>query len=523
MTQFLSHLEAAEKIPDNSVITISSSSGLGCPDAMLKGLGEYFDATQQPQDLTILCPIAAGDVYGIKGIDHLAERKMIKKVIAGSYPSGPSNMPMPAIWQQITENQIPAYNVPSGIMFDLHRETAGKRPGVITQTGKDTFVDPDQQGCAMNALASEEPIVESLVLNKEEWLFFPSIIPDIAIIRATSADENGNLSYEHEGAYLGTMEQALAAHNNGGLVIAQVKRKVSNGTFSGKEIHVPGILVDIVVCDPDQLQTTQTFYDPAISGEINQPTSSFKPHNFSLEKVIARRAAYFLNKGDAANLGFGIAANIPGVLMEEQQSDKVTWAIEQGAVGGMPLGEFKFGCAANPEAMIPSPQQFTYFQGGGVNVAFLSFLQIDKAGNVNVSKLSKKPYLTAGVGGFIDITSEAPRIIYCGFFTAGAKQKIVQGKLVIEKQGVKKLVASVEQITFNGRSALKKKQEIFYVTERCVLRLTKEGLLLEEIAPGVDIQKDILDVSDAGIIVAENVRSMNANLFSAALMNLEIQ
>ncbi len=354
----LSVAEAAALVPDNAVVTVSSSSGLGCPDAMLAAIGERFESSGHPRNLTTIHPIAAGDMYGIKGIDHIAKEGLLAKVIGGSYPSGPSSMPSPAIWEMVTADRIPAYNVPSGILFDMTREAAAKRPGVLTKIGLDTFVDPKRQGCAMNAKAAAEPIVEKVEFAGDTWLFFPTITPNVAIIRATTADERGNLSYEHEGAYLGPLDQALAVRNNGGLVIAQVKRLVKSGTLKPFSVHVPGVLVDVIVVAPAQMQTTQTAYDPAISGEIFRAEASFRRPPWGVDKVIARRVAQELKAGWAVNIGFGISAHVPRVLLEEGSHGDVTWVIEQGAVGGVPLLDFQFGCSANAEAIMPSPQQF---------------------------------------------------------------------------------------------------------------------------------------------------------------------
>src|SRR5689334_21263479 len=309
MQKVISAEAAAQLVRDGDVITVSASSGLNCPDKVLAALGARFVAEEHPRDLTLLHPIAAGDMYGIRGIDHLAKRGMIRKVLAGSYPSGPSSLPMPDIWRLIVDNEIAAYNVPSGILFDMQRDAAAKRPGVLTKVGLGTFVDPALQGCAMNARAAADPIVRKVEFAEEEWLFFPTVTPRVAIIRATTADEKGNLSFEHEGAFLGALDQALAARNNDGIVIAQVKRVVRAGSLKPQQVHVPGNLVDHVVVDPDQMQATQTPYDPAISGEIAQPVSVFELPAFGPEKVIARRAAQELARGMAVNLGFGISAN----------------------------------------------------------------------------------------------------------------------------------------------------------------------------------------------------------------------
>ncbi len=523
MHKHITPAEAAALIPDGAVVSVSSSSGLGCPDLMLKAIGERFDATGHPRDITTLHPIAAGDMSGIKGVDHIARKGLLKRILGGSYPSGPSTAEPPLIWQMITGNEIPAYNIPSGILFDMHREAAAKRPGVLTKVGLDTFVDPRRQGCAMNTAAESEPVVKRVAFEGEEWLFFPSVVPQVTIIRATTADEHGNLTYEHEGAYLGGLDQALAARNNGGIIIAQVKRITKQGSLKPHDVRVPGMLVDYIIVDPDQKQTTQTPYDPAISGEIFRPLETFSVPEFNIQKVIARRVAQDLQANSCVNLGFGISANVPRILMEEGLHGAVTWVIEQGAVGGVPLLDFAFGCAANADAYMPSPYQFTYFQGGGFDASLLSFLEIGKDGSVNVSKLSFRPHVTAGAGGFVDITTRAKKIVFSGMFNAGAKHAIEAGKLVIEKEGkLKKLVNEVEHVTFSGKRAVEQGQDITYVTERCVMKLTSAGIVLTEIAPGIDLQTHILDQSEFPLIVSPDLQVMDARLFGEGLIGLNL-
>ena len=523
MSKHITPAEAAALIPDGAVVSVSSSSGLGCPDLMLKAIGERFEATGHPQGITTLHPIAAGDMSGIKGVDHIAKKGLLKRIIGGSYPSGPSSAEPPLIWQMITNNEIPAYNIPSGIMFDIHREAAAKRPGVLTKVGIDTFVDPERQGCAMNELGSRAPVVKRVSFEGDNWLFFPAIVPQVTIIRATTADERGNLTYEHEGAYLGGLDQALAARNNGGIVIAQVKRITKEGSLKPHDVRVPGMLVDYVIVDPDQKQTTQTLYDPAISGEIFRPLESFRVPEFNIQKVIARRVAQELQAGSCVNLGFGISANVPRILLEEGLHGAVTWVIEQGAVGGVPLLDFAFGCASNADAYMPSPYQFTYFQGAGFDASLLSFLEIGRDGSVNVSKLSFRPHVTAGAGGFVDITARAKKIVFSGMFNAGAKLSIADGRLVIENEGkLKKLVNDVEHVTFSGRRAIEQGQDITYVTERCVMKLTPKGVVLTEIAPGVDLQMHILDQSEFPLIVADDLKVMDAKLLGEAHIGLSL-
>lgn len=515
--------EAVALIPDGAVVAVNSSSGLCCPDAVLQALGERFDATGAPTNLTTVHPIAAGDFFGTKGVDHIAKPGCLTRIVGGSYPSGPSKADPPLIWQMILANQVAAYNVPSGVIFDMLREAAGQRPGVLTKVGMGTFVDPDQEGCAMNEAARATPIVRHEVFDNEDWLYFPAIKPDVAIIRATTGDERGNLSFESEGAYLGAMEMALAAHNCDGTVIAQVRRVAQNGSIRPHDVHVPGILVDYVVEVPDMLQTTATSYDPAISGELIRPLESFALPEFNVGKVIARRVAQELQRGWAVNIGFGISANVPRIFLEEGQHGAVTWVIEQGAVGGIPLLDFKFGCSANAEAFVASPHQFAYFQAGGFDASLLSFLEVDAEGSVNVSRLAATPHRTAGAGGFVDITTRAERIVFSGTFNAGARMHVENGRLVIDREGkIAKFVPKVDQVSFSGRRAVEQGHDITYITERCVIHLTAQGLLITEIAPGVELERDILSQAATPLAVADDLREMDARLFQPELMGLSL-
>ncbi len=523
MSKIRTAAEAVALIRDGAMVAVNASSGLLCPDAVLQALGVRFAATGAPAGLTTIHPIAAGDMFGTKGVDHLAQPGMISRIIGGSYPSGPTNAEPPLIWQRILAEDLAAWNVPSGIVFDMLREGAAKRPGVLTKVGMDTFVDPEQDGCAMNATARKQPLVRRVEFDGDTWLHFPALHPDVAIIRATTADENGNLTYEHDGATLGAIEMALAARNSGGIVIAQVKRVAAQGTLRPHDVRVPGILVDVIVEAPDQLQTTATPYDPAISGELFRPLHSFRLPEFNPAKVIARRVAMELRSGWAVNIGFGISANVPRVLIEEGLHGAVTWVIEQGAVGGVPLLDFKFGCASNAEAFVASPHQFIYFQAGGFDCSLLSFLEVDADGSVNVSRLSATPHRTAGAGGFVDITARAKKIVFSGNFNAGAKMRVDGGRLVIDREGrIAKFVPKVDQISFSGRRARMQGQDVTYVTERCVIRLLAGGLTVTELAPGVDLQRDVLDQATTPLHVAADLKPMDARLFHPAPMELRM-
>lgn len=518
--------EAANLVRDSDVVCIGSSAGLNCPDRVLAAIGERFRAEGGPRNLTVFSPIAAGDMYGIKGIDHLAQKGLLSAILAGSYPSGPSSLPSPAIWEMIGRNEIAAYNIPSGIMYDMARDAAAKRVGVLTKVGLDTFVDPRLNGCRMNeAAATRGEIVHLVQFGGDSWLHFPNHAPQVAIIRGTTADERGNISMEHEGAVLGMVDLALAARNSGGIVICQVKRTTAAGSIPAHSVHVPSTLVDYIVVDPEQAQATEILYDPAISGETRRPLSSFQPEPWGVDKVIARRAALELAAESAVNLGFGISAMVPQILVEEGQAEAVTWAIEQGAVGGVPLTGFAFGCAANAQAIFPTPQQFTYFQGGGFDCSLLSFLEVDAFGNVNVSRLAARPYLTAGCGGFVDITANARKIVFSGYFTAGGlKVSAADGKLRIEQDGkIAKFIPNVSHVTFSGRRAVERGCDVTYVTERCVLKLKASGLTVVEIAPGVDLQRDVIDKAGTPLGVAGDLKLMDERLFRPEPVGLELR
>ncbi len=515
---------AADLIPDGATVTVSSSSGLGCPDTALRGIGERFAEEGAPVGLTTVHPIAAGDMYGIRGIDHVARPGLLSRVIAGSYPSGPSSAEAPLIWQMIESEEVEAYNFPSGVIFQMHRAGSTGQPGVLTKVGLDTFVDPRRDGGRMNK-ATREDMVEATRFRGEEYLFFPSVRPDVAIVRATTADTLGNLTFEEEGSPLGALDQAYAAHNNGGVVIAQVKRLADAGTLDPQQVRVPGILVDAIVVDPDQLQTTQTAYDPAISGQVRRPLDVIEPAEWGLEKVIARRAALELQDEDIVNVGFGISAMVPRILVEEGHGEDVTWVIEQGAVGGVPLTGFAFGCALNPQALMPSIDQFTLLQGAGFHHAMLSFLEVDADGNVNVHHLPGRRHVTAGVGGFADITSGARSIVFSGSFTAGRREiGIDDGRVAIRNDGaIPKFVEQVSAVTFSGRRAVEQGQQVLYVTERCVIELRREGLTVVELAPGVDLQRDVLDKATCSLIVADEVRTMDPRIFRPGPMGLRLR
>ncbi len=523
---------AARLVPSGATISVSSSSGVLLPDAVLAALGRRFEDSGEPRDLTVVFPIAIGDMFGQPGIDHLARPGMLKRLIGGSYPSGPSSAEPPAVVDLIYRDQIEAYNLPSGMLMQLHREIGGARPGVLTKVGLGTFVDPRQRGGRMNARTTED-ILEVVRLRDAEWLFLPSFpidvaivrgttadedgnFPiDVAIVRGTTADEDGNMTMEHEAAVLGAHVLALAARNSGGKVIAQVKRVARRGSLDPYRVRIPSVLVDAVVVDPTQRQATLTPYDPALSGEVRMPLELISLPDFGPEKVIARRAALELAGGQTVALGFGVSALIPRVLLEEGQHGQVTFCIEQGAVGGVPAIDFQFGCSLNPQAIVDSPFQFDFFNGAGFDVAFLSFLQYDAVGNVNVSLLSWRPHVTAGIGGFMDITAHGRRLVFSGFFRAGGlRVNVRDGRLEIEREGAHaKLVGAVDQITYSGPRGRERGAEVTLITERGVLRQLDGGLTLVEVAPGIDPERDVVRQAELPIRVSPDLTLMDPRLF----------
>ena len=514
--------EAVRLVKDGDTISICGIIGALVPEKVLGALEKRFLKTGSPRNLTAIFPVAVGDVYGIGGADHLAHEGMVKRVIGGSYVTAPANSIPPRLVDMVYKNKIEAYNFPMGVLMHLHREIAAKRPGLITQVGLKTFVDPRLNGAKMNEKTKED-LIEVLPLHGMEYLFYRSFPIDAAIIRGTTADEFGNISMEHEGSFSLMLHLAMAAHNCGGKVIAQVKRVTTRGTLNPQMVKVPGILVDAVVVDEEQKQATGIVYDPAVSGEVKKPMGRVESIPLNIEKVAARRALMELRKGDIVNLGFGIPSLISSVAAEENLTELISFTIEHGAIGGVPLSGLQFGSAVNPEALVDSPSQFDLLTGGGIDAASMAFAEMDGQGNVNVSRLNKVPHVLSGAGGFIDILHGVKRIIFCGTLTAGGIQAEVQdGAVKIRKEGkVLKCVRHLQHRTFDAGFALEKGQQVTYVSERAVFRLFPEGVILTEIAPGIDIKRDIQPVVQFDFQISPDLRKMDSRLFRPETMGLK--
>ena len=502
---------------DGATVTFGGfANGLMHPEEIMVALEEAARSSGHPRGLRVVYASGQGD-SGERGLNHLAVDGMCTTVIGGHWGLAPK------LGELAAENKLAAYNLPQGIISGLFREIAAKRPGVITHVGLDTFVDPRLEGGKMNRAAHEAgDMVKLIELEGEEKLFYPAFPIDIAVIRATYADERGNCTFEREGVYAEALAQAQAAHNSGGRVIVQVEKVVSYGCLDARLIRLPGIYVDaLVVARPENhMQTFGTQYDPAFSGEIRTPLNALSPLPMGARKIIARRAAMELTPCAVTNLGIGMPEGVASVAAEEGLESMVL-TTEVGAVGGVPAGGMDFGAATNVDCILEQPVQFDFYDGGGLDTGFFGLAQMDGDGNVNVSKFGPK---IAGCGGFINITQNAKKVVYCGTFTAGGLEvSAADGTLKLLREGkVKKLVRQVEQVTFAGRYAIKHNQPVLYITERAVFALTPEGVALKEVAPGVDIQRDILDQMEFTPVITD-VTTMDSRIFREERMGLAQQ
>ncbi len=477
--------EAIGVIQEGDVMAAAGFVGNGTPEELIIALEKRFLEYNQPKNITLLFSSGLGDAKE-RGLNRLAHKGLFKRVIAGHYGL------MPKIGQMALNNEFEAYNLPQGILTNLYRAVAAKKPGVFSKVGLGTFVDPRIEGGKVNARATED-LVEVVVLGEEEWLFVKSFPINIALIRGTTADTTGNITMEKEILSLDTLAMAMAVKNSGGYVIAQVERIAGRGTLNPKHVKVPGILVDfVVVARPENhMQTYATPYSPAYAGEIKVPLKSIQQLPLDERKSIARRAALDLRPYDVINLGIGVPEGVSSVANEEKILSYLTMTVEPGIVGGVPAGGLDFGASTNPDAIIDMPDQFNFYDGGGLDLTCLGMAQCDQYGNVNSSKFGPR---LAGCGGFINISQNAKTVLFVGTFTTGGlKITIEEGKLRILKEGkLKKFVGHVEQITFSGKIGSHSGQKILYITERCVFSLKDEKLELMEVAPGIDIEKDIL-------------------------------
>lgn len=504
--------QAVALIQDNDTVIISSSGGgVNEPTKLLAALEQRFLSTGHPANLVACHPCGLGDGKG-GGTDRFAHPGMVRRVIAGhwSWSQG--------ICRMVLENQIEAYCLPQGVLSHLFRAIGGGQPGVLTHVGLGTFVDPRVEGGKCNA-ATKDDFVQLVNLNGREYLFYPAFPVHVALVRGTTADEHGNITMEHEGVTVEALAAAMAAHNSGGLVLAQVKRVAKAGTLDARQVKIPGIMVDAIVVDETQTMSAFTAHSPAYAHEIKAPTTAFETLPLDARKVIARRAALELEPQAVVNLGFGIADGVAAVAAEEKVFDRITLTIEQGAIGGVPAGGGDFGLATNAEAVMDATYQFDFYNGGGIDMTVLSFAQVDAQGNVNVSRFAGR---LIGPGGFINVSQNAKKACFCGTFTAGGLAvNIGDGRIQIAQEGkFPKFVQGVEQITYSGEYARQRGQQVLYITERAVFELGKQGLKLVEIAPGVDVERDIIAHMGFRPLIEGQPKVMDARIFNPELMDL---
>ena len=522
MTQFISIEEAVSKIPDGATVGVGGFCGFGAPDSLLKGIEKRYSESQHPAGLTIVTPASAGDGQEDGwGLSALKADGLIDAIYTSIV-----RLP-PAIGRAVNENKIAGYMVPLSIFGHLFRATAAGEPGYLTHVGLNTFVDPREEGCLMNekARSSGREVVRLMPIDGKDCLFFPALKMDVALLRGTYADEDGNISCEKEAVHSEVLEMANAVHNKGGIVIFQVERIVQSGQLDPRLVTVHKRSVDFVVLSNpgEHLQSYETpEYRPELSGEVKIPTGKVDPMPFSIRKIVARRAAMEVKANKLVNLGLGISDGISLIMNEEGQSGKISLTIETGIMGGVPLVGLAMGAGVNPDALYNMADTFDLYDGGGLDQAFLSSAEVDEEGNVNVSKFNGR---VNGQGGFIDISQNAKEVCFSAIFTAGKPDIVCEdGKLVIRKDGSGiKFVKKVEQVTFSGKYAREHGQKVTYVSERAVFVLTKDGLMLTEIAPGVDLEKDILDKMEFKPLISPDLKLMDERIFIDRPMGLVLK
>ncbi len=497
--------DAVALIHTGDTLAVAGYGGNGTPEELLIALERRFLESGEPRDLTLVYAGGQGDGKE-RGLNRLGHEKLLKRVIGGHYGL------VPRIEHLAVENKIEAYNLPEGVITHLFRDIAAGKPGTLSKVGLGTFVDPRIEGGKINAAAVED-IVELVDIGGAESLFFKAFPIHVAFIRGTTADPDGNVTMEKESLRLESLALALAARNSGGVVLCQVERIAQSGSLDARRVRIPGIFVDaVIVARPENhMQNYGTQYNPALSGELRVPLESIPAAPLDEKKVIARRAALELLPNSVVNLGIGLPDTIGAVANEERIQDLMTLTMDPGVIGGVPLGGLDFGAAINFSAAIDHPSQFDFIDGGGLDSAFLGFAECDRTGNVNASRFGKR---ISGCGGFINISQNSRKVVFLGTFTAGGlKTEVRDGEIAILTEGRhRKFVDKVGQITFSGALAAERDKEVLYVTERCVFALRPDGLELIEIAPGIDLDKDILALMPFQPRI-DNPKIMEAALF----------
>ncbi len=505
--------EAIALIRDGDVVSCSGFVGIGTPEALIAALERRFVQTASPRGLGLVFAAAPGDGKD-RGLNRLAHEGLIRRAVGGHWAL------VPKLAALATANRIEAYNLPLGIISNLYRDAAAHRAGTLSKVGLGTFVDPRQDGGRIND-ATTEPLVRVMEIDGEEWLFYQAPRIHVALIRGTTADPDGNITMEREALLLDAQAAAMAARNANGLVIVQVERIAAAGSLDPRQVVVPGVLVDCVVLAANEAhqQTYATAYNAAFSGELRLPVDRMAPAPLDERKLIARRCAFELPLGGVVNLGIGVPEVVAAVAAEERILDHLTLTTEPGVIGGMPQGGLDFGAAVNTQALLHQNQQFDFYDGGGLDLACLGMAEVDRFGNVNVSRFGPR---LAGAGGFINISQNARKLVFAGTFTAGGLDvRIDEGRVRIAREGrQRKFVEAVQQVTFSGPVAAKNGQPVRYVTERCVFALGQQGLKLVEVARGIDVERDILAQMAFRPEIASDLPTMDARIGSPKPMQL---
>jgi propionate CoA-transferase len=512
-SKIVSAAQAVALIHDGDTLVCSGFGVVGVPDELLLALETRFLETAAPRGLHLLFGGGPGDGKD-QGLNRIAHEGLIASAIGGHWGL------VPKVGAMAMANQIEAYNLPLGVISHMYRDMAAGLPGCVSAVGLGTFVDPRLQGGKINARTTQE-IVEVTTLGGRELLFYQAPKPNVAFIRASIADPEGNLSLEREALTQDALAIAMAVKNSGGVVIAQVEFITESGAMLPRRVKVPGILVDCVVVGRPEYhkQTYGTQYSPALSGEMRVPLDALPPMPFDERKVIARRAAFELMPNAVVNLGIGMPEGVADIANEERLLRYMTLTAEPGVVGGVPGSGMNFGSSTNATAQLDMNQQFDFYDGGGLDLAVLGLAECDARGNINVSRFGPR---LAGAGGFINITQNSHTVIFIGTFTAGGLDvQVGDGRLTILKEGkFRKFVEQIEQVTFSGEYAARMGKKVLYITERCVLTLTPEGLELTEVAPGVDIERDILPYMAFKPII-RTPQLMDARIFRDEIMGLK--